>query len=301
MALSLYIVKKWSLSLFGRSSFNCNQDEGKVYSKETVAGYYNNLTEKIVKFGCPGNELPFSQIDGNTRIHFSIAIFQYGLAAYDLYLINKDFAMLDKLKAVAEWAVNEQQEDGGWKTFTYKRPDQLYSAMAQGEGISMLIRAYLVLKDERFLDAAKKAKDFMLKPVNEGGTTVYDDGVYLYEYLNAPLVLNGWIFSAWGLYDYAKFFRDKEVWDLWNRTVDSMVKRLPCYDHGDWSLYNDNGRSLANPFYHRLHIAQLNVMYDLTGIQAFKEYSDLFVRYQKNPWLRLKNFIKKVIVKIKEK
>lgn len=301
MALSFYIVKKWTLSVFGRSSFNCNQDEGKAYSKETVAGYYNNLTEKITKFGCPGNELPLSQVDGNTKIYFSIAIFQYGLAAYDLYLLNKDLAMLDKLKAVAEWALEEQQEDGGWKTFTYKRPDQLYSAMAQGEGISMLIRAYLAFKDERYLNAAKKAKTFMLKPISDGGTTVYDNGIYLYEYLNAPLVLNGWIFSAWGLYDYAKFFHDAEVKKIWEKTVATIAKKLPDYDHGDWSLYSDNGKSLANPFYHKLHIAQLNVMYDLTGISAFKKYSNLFSKYQENPWYRYKNFLKKVIVKIREK
>lgn len=303
MALSLFIIKKWALSFIGRSPLNCNQDEGKIYSKETVAGYYNNLTEKVTKFGCPGGQLPMSQVDGKNKLYFSIAIFQYGLAAYDLYLMNNDVSMLEKVKASADWALKEQQANGGWKTFTFynDRPDQLYSAMAQGEGISLLIRAYIAFKNEEYLNAAEKAKIFMLKPISEGGTTEYGDGVYLYEYLNAPLVLNGWIFSAWGLFDYAKFFRDDEVMTIWHKTVESIVNKLPNYDHGDWSLYHDDGKSLANPFYHKLHIAQLNVMHDLTGIEAFSDYSLLFQKYQKNPWYRIKTFLTKIVVKIREK
>jgi hypothetical protein len=174
--------------------------------------------------------------------------------------------------------------------------------MAQGEAISMLIRAYQVFKDSRYLDIITKAKDFMLKPVEEGGTTVYiESKPYFYEYINEPLVLNGWIFSAWGLYDYAKFFNDDNVMMIWQKTVDAMAEKLPEYDHRDWSLYSDNGRSLANPFYHKLHIAQLNVMYDLTGKEEFLKYSKIFQSYQANIWYRVKTFIKKIIVKIKEK
>ena len=302
MALTVYIVKKWALTFIGKNSFNCNQDEGKCYSKDGIAGYYNNLTEKITKFGLPGDQLPKTQINGKICKEFSIDIFQYGIAAYDLYLMTQKIQYLDKLKASAEWALAKQQADGGWDAFSHKKPDCPQSAMAQGEAISMLIRAYLAFKNERYLKAAQKAKDFMLKPVNKGGTTVYQNGKpYFYEYINDPLVLNGWIFSAWGLYDYAKFFKDDSVMMIWQKTLDAMAEKLPEYDHGDWSLYSDNGRSLANPFYHKLHIAQLNVMYDLSGKSEFKKYSEIFQRYQDNPWYKVKTFLKKVIVKIKEK
>lgn len=302
MALTYYIVKKWALTFVGKNSFNCNQDEGKCYSKTEVKGYYNNLTEKITKFGLPGNQLPKTQISGSICKEFSIDIFQYGIAAYDLYLLTNDAQYLDKLNASAEWALAKQQADGGWDAFSHKKPNCPQSAMAQGEAISMLIRAYQENEDERYLAAIHKAKNFMLRPVEEGGTTVYKNGKpYFYEYINDPLVLNGWIFSAWGLYDYAKFFKDEGVMNVWNSTVDAMVEKLHEYDNGDWSFYSDNGRSLANPFYHKLHIAQLNVMYDLTGKEEFKKYSEIFQRYQANPWYRVKTFIKKVVVKIKEK
>lgn len=294
MALSVYIIKKYLKILFGKNDMTVNQVEGKCYSITEVEGYYNDLTEKITKFGFPGNQVPISEPESGVRMEFSIAIFQYGLAAYDLYLLTKDESYLGKLKACAEWALANQEETGAWPTFTYKRPDQLYSAMAQGEALSLLVRAHKVFGDNRYLASAKKAKDFMMLPVEQGGTTVYENGyIYLYEYVNAPQVLNGWIFSAWGLFDYAKYFNDSETMEQWNNTVHAIAKKLPNYDRGYWSMYSD-GSGLANPFYHKLHIAQLYVLYDLTGIETFKKYHDIFQKYQSNIWNRTRAFIYKI-------
>ena len=32
-----------------------------------------------------------------------------------------------------------------------------------------------------------------------------------YECTDDPLILNGWIFSLWGVVDYCKYFNDSEV------------------------------------------------------------------------------------------
>ena len=300
MALSIYVVKKWIGILSGKSVFTVNQDEGKVYSKKDVAGYYNNLTEKITRFGLPGNEIPTRHVAEGMTIEFSIEIFQYGLAAYDLYLMTNDMSYLEKMRACADWAVKNIDEKGRWATFPYKRPDQLYSSMAQGEGLSLLARAYKVWGNQEYVEVAKKAKEFMLLPVENGGTTVYENGdIYFYEYLHEDQVLNGWIFSAWGIYDYAKCFNDDEAWCQWNNTVNAMAKKLPMYDKGYWSSYTD-AKKLANPFYHKLHIAQLNVMYDLTGNDAFKKYYDIFLNYQKKWFNRKYAFLVKFIQKVLE-
>jgi len=128
MALSIYVVKKWIGILLGKSVFTVNQDEGKVYSKTDLAGYYNNLTEKITRFGLPGNEIPKRHVAEGMTIEFSIEIFQYGLAAYDLYLMTNDACYLDKMKACADWALKNIDEKGRWATFPYKKPNQLYSS-----------------------------------------------------------------------------------------------------------------------------------------------------------------------------
>ena len=165
MGISLYKIKKWTKMLTGKSISHVDQGAGKIYSVDEIRGYYNNLTEKVTKREDLGDKVPVSSVDTGETIFFSIEIFQYGLGAYDLYLINQDESMLVKVKAAAEWALENQQEDGSWTTFTYENPEHPYSSMAQGEGISLLLRAYLGLHDDKYLDAVKRAVKFMLLPL----------------------------------------------------------------------------------------------------------------------------------------
>ena len=46
---------------------------------------------------------------------------------------------------------------------------------------------------------------------------------------------------------------------------------LEDYDTGWWSRYSlwAEGRDLAKPFYHRIHVAQLEALHALTGIAEF--------------------------------
>jgi hypothetical protein len=298
MSISVFKIKKWINMLAGKSVYHVNQDEGKVYSKEDVQGYYNNLTEKVTRFGLEGDTVPKSYVDTGEEIYFSIAIFQYGLAAYDLYLINNDKSMMGKFFSCANWAVENQQDDGGWITFTYENPEHPYSSMAQGEGISLLIRAYKESKDERYKQCAEKALEFMLLPLEKGGTTKYQGkDIYFYEYTEEPLILNGWIFSLWGVYDYYKYFHDENAKAVLDATLSTLERRLPDFDLGYWSMYED-GIRICSPFYHKLHIAQLNVMYDLTGRNVYKTYAEKFKKYQNSMFNRKRAFIKKALQKV---
>lgn len=302
MSISVYKLKKWYNMLAGKSVHHVNQDEGKMYSKESVEGYYNNLTEKILRFGRSDNRYPLTYVDTGEEIEFSIAIFQYGLAAYDLYLYSgkSDNDCLAKVKSCADWAVDNQLEDGAWVTFEYENPEYPYSSMAQGEGISLLIRAYIAIEEDKYIIAARKAKEFMLLPIDKGGTTLYEgESVYFYECPREPLILNGWIFSIWGLYDYWKFTKDSTSKDVLDMTLDTLERDLPSYDLGYWSKYEDKKR-IASPFYHKLHIAQLRVMYDLTGRDIYKIYANRWNDFSNN-WVYSKiAFIRKAIQKVFE-
>lgn len=300
MSISLYKIKKWYKMLAGKSISHVNQGVGTCYSKAEVAGYYNDLTEKVTKDN-PDILVPKYYVDTGEEIYFSIGIFQYGLASYDLYLKTKEETYKNKIKACAEWAVNNQNDDGSWTTFLYENPEHPYSSMAQGEGISMLIRAYIITKDEKYINAAHRAKDFMLKPIPNGGTTDYiGKDVYLYECTHEPLILNGWIFSLWGLYDYCKFTNDEKTQEILKATLNSLKKKLPEFDIKYWSKYED-GKRICSPFYHKLHIAQLKVMYDLFGDEIYKEYAQKWEKYQNSFWKPKKAFLKKALQKVFEK
>ena len=286
--------------LSGNSVHHVIQDEGKIYSKESVRGYYNNLTEKVTRFPVPDGEVPKTKVDSGNEIYFPIAIFQYGLAAYDLYLLNDDKEMLSVTICCADWAVDNQQSDGSFRTFDYKSPSKPYSAMSQGEAISLFIRAHIETGDEKYLNCATLAKDFMLLPLSDGGTTEYKgDDVFLYEHCGMTPILNGWIFSLWGLYDYYKYTKDENVHTKLNATLTTLKKSLLMYDAKLWSKY-DTSKRIASPFYHALHIAQLNVMYDLFGDDIYKEYAEKWQGYQKSFWKRKCAFLKKALQKIFE-
>lgn len=302
MSINIQKIKKWINMILGNSSYHVNQDEGKCYSKSEIRGYYNNLTEKITRFGLKGNDIPKTVVDSGEELFFSIAIFQYGLAAYDLFLLNdsdKD-NMRMKVLACADWAVENQNYDGGWETFAYESPDHPFSSMAQGEAISLLIRAYYLNNKEEYLSSAKKAFDFMLKPIQDGGTALYlDNDIYFYECPADPLILNGWIFSVWGIMDYCKFFRSKKAMEILNKTLLTLEKKIPEFDLGYWSKYED-GKRICSPFYHKLHIAQLKVMYILTEKEVYKIYAEKWENYEKNVFNRSIAFFKKVIQKVME-
>ena len=80
--------------LLGKSISHVNQGPGRFYSKNEIAGYYNDLTEKVLKRTDVVNDVPFSMVDSGAKVYFSIEIFQYGLGAYVLYLQEASDAYL---------------------------------------------------------------------------------------------------------------------------------------------------------------------------------------------------------------
>lgn len=299
MSISLYKIKKWYKMLAGKSVLHVPQGVGTCYSKQEVAGYYNDLTEKVLRDD-PDILVPRYYMDNGELLEFSIGIFQYGLAAYDLYLTTHQQVYQAKLLACAQWALENQQSDGGWVTFAHTNPHAPYSSMAQGEGISMLLRAAIVSGDPRFTDAAEKAKVFMLKPLGEGGTTEYDgEDVIFYEDTDSPVILNGWIFSLWGLLDYCNYTGDNGTRAILERTLNTLKKKLPEFDIRYWSNY-DVGGHICSPFYHQLHIAQLRVMYDLFGDPIYEATANRWELYQASRWNKARAFLKKAVQKILE-
>lgn len=302
MGINFHKIKKWTNMMLGKSSYHVNQNEGKVYSKIDIKGYYNNLTEKVSRFGLSGDTIPKTIVDSGETIYFPIAIFQYGLAAYDLLLLKQgdEADLKSKIIACANWAVENQQEDGSWITFAYESPDNPYSSMSQGEAISLLIRSYYLNNDERYINCAKKAFDFMIIPIEDGGTAKYDgENIYFYECPAEPLILNGWIFSIWGVYDYYKFFKDSFSRTILVKTLNTLEKKLPEFDLGYWSKYED-GKRICSPFYHRLHISQLNVMFKLFDKETYIYYAKRWSQYEDNNCYRIIAFSKKAIQKILE-
>lgn len=303
MALSMYQIKRWYLMLAGKSVWQVNQDIGKCFAKDEIRGYYNNMMEKVTKMPelLDNTELPKLNLEKGKFTYFPVAIFQYALGCYDLYLQTKEESYIRKFIQCVEWTLAHQDDGGRWNNFSHYCPKTPYGAMAQGEGASVLVRAYVYTKEQKYLDAAKKAIDFMLLPLNEGGTTKYEgEDAFLMEYTFKNVVMNGFIFSWWGLYDYVVATHDEGKYkQALDNTMKSLVKILPKFKCDYWSMYSLD-RLIASPFYHNLHIAQMQAMYQLTGEQIFDDYAKRWTRQQKNTFCKGLAFLRKSIQKILE-
>ena len=304
MAITIIQIQRWTKMLLGKSAEHVHQGIGKVYDKNEIKGYYNDLTEKVTidPSFLYNDKLPLiRQLDGK-YIYFPVAIFQYALGCYDLWLMKRDEVYKVKFMQCAKWTMDKLDENGRWDNFSHVYKNAPFGAMAQGEGVSVLLRAYTLTGDAAYCTAAKKAIDFMLQDIVTGGTTEYtDDGnVVFREYTNRPTVLNGWIFAWWGLYDYVVATHDDGRYkQLLDKSLKSLVASFHLFQNKYWSLY-DCGRKITSPFYHNLHIAQMKVMYDLTGETLFKEYAYRWKRQQRNILCKSLAFWVKAYQKIKE-
>src|SRR5580658_1111826 len=227
-----------------------------------------------------------------------IAIAQYGLGNYNLYRRNSDPERRRKFFLAADWLCShlEQNPQGlsVWNHhFNWEYRDTLrapwYSALAQGQGISVLVRAYKESNDARYLDAAQQALASFFKPVTEGGVTFTDEqgDVWFEEYIVSPPthILNGFIWAAWGIYDYFLATQSQPARDLFEQAVTTLRANLDRYDLGFWSLYEESNTVLpmvASPFYHRLHVVQLRVMHRMTGDEVFARYADKWETYTRS-------------------
>ncbi len=81
-----------------------------------------------------------------------------------------------------------------------------YSGLAQGQGISLLVRAHKTTGEPVYIDAAERAFGSLLKSTEEGGVMFTDErgDLWIEEYIVSPPthILNGFIWAAWGVNDY---------------------------------------------------------------------------------------------------
>lgn len=305
MAISIYNARKWYRMLTGKSVMHVHQDMGKAFSKDQLRGYFNNLTEKVTSqpelLSTEG--LPAYVTPSGKSVTFPVDIFQYGLGAYDLYLLTGKECYKRKFDQCVRWALEHQEPSGAWSTFFFKHPEHPYGAMAQGEAASLLLRAYHETNGDTYLSAAKKAVDFMLRPRTEGGCTNYTEsgGVVLCEYTHLPVVMNGWVFAWFGLHDYVISTQDKGHYkQLLERSEEALTSTLSIFTCGYWSMYDTNGK-IASPFYHRLHIAQMQAMYMVTNKAIYDKYARKWKHNLNNPFYKTIAFIRKAWQKIREK
>jgi heparosan-N-sulfate-glucuronate 5-epimerase len=245
-----------------------------------------------------------------------IAIAQYGLGNFNLWSqTGRDSRKVEFLR-VADWlADNLQRNSAGIPVWNHhfdwdyrtslKAP--WYSGLAQGQGISMLVRAWTATGASKYLEASRNAMEAFYADVSDGGVVFTDSerNLWIEEYIVHPdpptHILNGFMWASWGIYDYSLVTKDRAAKQLFESFVRTIGSNLPRFDTGYWSLYEQSGtkmKMIASHFYHQLHIAQLHVMYRLTGDPVFREFSEKWELYARSAWNRRRALVQKSIFKL---
>ena len=240
--------------------------------------------------------VPMLNYHGKIGLQYNpIAIAQWGLGNYNLYRQTGNDERRKKFLIAADWLCShlELNSHRTWTWnhyFDWEYRSRLaapwYSALAQGQGISLLVRTHRATGRAEYLEAAERAFAAFLKSTDDGGVTFRDDkdNLWFEEYIVSPPthILNGFIWASWGVYDYFLGTQDAAARDLFLQAMRALCANLHRYDLGYWSLYEQSRTLLpmvASPFYHRLHVVQLRVMHRLTGDATFAHYADKWEAY----------------------
>lgn len=237
------------------------------------SGYHIDLRGKAGGYGSPEQAHAWLELLSSRRERIMpVTVLQLGLGAWQRGIDEHD-ADRDEWARIgqfaASWAAVDLDGRGHFlhhqpMPHTYEIDAGWYSAMAQGLGVSLLVRHGMATDADRAVRS--------LLNVEDGLVTETEHGPILEEYPAEPRphVLNGWIWALFGLYDYANTdaavdaeLRDRAA-DAYARGVASLVAHLPQYETGrGWSTYDRYPHAIANiasPFYHQLHVDLLDAL-----------------------------------------
>jgi len=182
----------------------------------------------------------------------------------------------------ADWLVRHQDAHGGWQIMVSRSvaEGQLslepgwYSAMAQGQAMSLLVRAHAQSGDQRYLEAAVRALTLFDVRSTDGGIVAkfMDQYVWYEEYPTTPpcFVLNGFMYALIGLYDVAATApagdaSQSTALRLYSSGIASLRQMLPLFDTGSGTVYDLRHLTLGSAAapnrarwdYHATHVNQL--------------------------------------------
>jgi len=226
-----------------------------------------------------------------------IAIAQYGLGHYNLFKRTGEKSHFNIFLKQEDWMVNNLENNSkgfyvwnhhfDWEYRQFLKAPW-YSALAQGQGISLLIRAYKETNENKYLDSSEKAFESFKYEISDGGVKYTDKSgnIWFEEVILDPPthILNGFFWALWGVHDYYLWTKDRNAKELIDQSVETLKENLHSYDTGFWSLYELSGtklKMLASFFYHSLHIVQLRIMFKLTKEKIFNDYADKWDKYKR--------------------
>ena len=260
---------------------------------------------------------------GLHREYVPWVILFYALGNYNLYYDTFNELYLENFLNNVDYLVKNITDRGNYgiwlARFPWVAPYYLCkppwaSGIYQGLGLSVMVRAWALTGDQKYMDTAQKALLSFEVPVSEGGVLKVDkEGFWWYEEYacsRSANVLNGFIFSLIGLFKYYDISKCLKSLCLFNNGIETVKHYLKKFELNfiifKWSKYDDKLLVYSGPKYHEWHIKQLMKLYEITEDKEFLHWAVKWSRYQekyssiiKAKWfVHLWSFYVKIIKKL---
>ena len=301
-----------------------------VFYKPDLATYWHTITQCAIsskpleldryyldfssKFNYPGKidglGIPIYEFPDKRNIYHPIVICQYALGIFEKlhYSGYREEKLKQKFLKQADWLIENGVDTSKGVVWyidinieEYGLYPPWYSALSQGEAISVLTRAYKISNNLDYLTICEKAIIPFSINVDSGGLVNTFNGIPIYEEYPSPkktvAVLNGFMFSLFGLYDLYLVSNNSKAFKLFEKGIDSLAKILKYYDIGYWSRYYlfDYPKQYNSSYtYHNIMINQLMALYHITGNEELKRYSVKWERYKNSNIDKTRALLKKL-------
>lgn len=304
LQVRLRVLQRALRALSGTSYYHQPQGLGKAFTPGQLDGYAIDLTGKTNWRGATDHEgIPLSVLTDGRKIYFTTTVAQKALGHWDRWLLEGAQGDRDEFKKLADWLVQRQDARGGWPVWADVGLDlpSPYNAMTQGQCISVFVRARTV-SEQGYDDAARRALGLLQTPVEEGGTAIIEGADTFLEEVPENVrstILNGWIFALYGLYDMYVGLKSDEARGLFQRSLETLRRQLARFDAGYWSYYSTR-RSIASPFYHDLHIGQLQALAKIDpSCDVWPKFEERWRQYRRRWTCRQRALWRKAVQKMR--
>ena len=211
------------------------------------------------------------------------------------YFFNCADWLVDQLKIYKYKNINYGVWEYNQRRPIYNLDTPWVSALAQGLGIQVLGRAFVLTNNKKYLKSSETALNAFFVKVNNGGVTYMDDNNnWWYEEYAHPTgkvsrALNGMQLVLIGFFEYYSISGNQKSKLLFDKGISGLKTNIQKYDAG-WRTYYDILGTIANKDYHKLHISLLKKIFIITKDPFFEKIAEKWSNYHEHYFIR--EFIK---------
>jgi glycosyltransferase involved in cell wall biosynthesis len=229
-------------------------------------------------------------------------IAQYGLVSWNHYLIGKDERWREAFLQQARWLVEHEvrigEGAGGWPVRLPHAEDGnacCLSCVAQGSGLSVLVRAYRLTHEELFLEVARRVVRTFERDILDGGvcSPVGEAGIFFEEVAIYPAAhhLGGFLFALLALYDYVALIGDSAIEKTIEQSLSAMHMLIDEFDTGYWIKTSLLRGQLASPSELALHVTLLDALANCSGCEHCFALAQRWRGYASRAGTRLRSML----------